>query len=340
MDMREWLKQQRGAGGKRSMPVLSFPAISLMNVSVRTLVSDSDLQARGMQLVAERCPTSASVSMMDLSVEAEAFGCRILVPDDEVPTVVAPLVESRDDVKALSVPSPSSGRTGLYVEAIRKALTRIGDRPVFAGVIGPFSLAGRLMDMNEIMVTCYDDPDMVHETLMKTTDFIAAYAGEYKKAGAHGVVMAEPAAGLLSPELCEEFSSRYVKRIVDAVRGDDFLFIYHNCGNTVPLLDSLLGFAADGYHFGNAVNLEEVLEHVPGDTLVMGNVDPSGVFRMGTPELVRRETLALLERCARYPNFSISSGCDIPPLSPWENIDAYFSAISEFYGQSGGVPAV
>ena len=30
-------------------------------------------------------------------------------------------------------------------------------------------------------------------------------------------------------------------------------------------------------------------------------------------------------------NFVISSGCDIPPLSKWENIDAYFAAIEEYY---------
>jgi uroporphyrinogen decarboxylase len=28
----------------------------------------------------------------------------------------------------------------------------------------------------------------------------------------------------------------------------------------------------------------------------------------------------------------ISSGCDIPPLSPWENIEAFFAAVREFYG--------
>ncbi len=28
-----------------------------------------------------------------------------------------------------------------------------------------------------------------------------------------------------------------------------------------------------------------------------------------------------------YPNFLISSGCDIPPITPWENIDAFFAAV-------------
>jgi uroporphyrinogen decarboxylase len=65
----------------------------------------------------------------------------------------------------------------------------------------------------------------------------------------------------------------------------------------------------------------------------MGNVDPAGVLRMGTPETVREATLSLLNRCAGYPNFVLSSGCDMPPMTPWENIHAFFAASEAFYGE-------
>lgn len=42
-------------------------------------------------------------------------------------------------------------------------------------------------------------------------------------------------------------------------------------------------------------------------------------------------TLDVMEKCCKYPNFVISSGCDIPPLSSWDNIDAFFAAVDEFY---------
>ena len=333
MDMKNWVSQQFGTGRKKSMPVLSFPSISLLDISVRTLVSDPEIQAKGMKMVADRCPTSASVSMMDLSVEAEAFGSEIHVSDDEVPAVIGRLVESEEDADRLAVPAVGAGRTGLYVQAIGKAVKLITDRPVFAGVIGPYSLAGRLMDMSEIMMACYDEPDTVHKLLEKTSAFITSYILEYKKAGANGVVMAEPAAGLLSPDLFGEFSTPYVKKVIEAVKSDDFVFIYHNCGNTIPLRDIMFTLGADGYHLGNAIDMEEMLRGAPEDALIMGNIDPSGMFRLGTPESMRRTTLALLERCSKYPNWAISSGCDIPPLSPWVNIDAYFAAIDEFYSR-------
>ena len=332
MNMQAWLKEQMAADRRRAMPILYFPSIQLMGITVKDLIADSDVQARGMYEIARRCPTAAAVSMMDLSVEAECFGAQIRVTDDEVPTVIGSVVETPEDAEALQVPAFGTGRTGLYVEAISKALKLITDRPIFAGVIGPFSLAGRLMDMTQVMINCYEEPEMVHTTLEKATAFLLSYVKAYKAIGAHGVVIAEPAAGLLSPDFCGEFSSPYIRKIVDAVQDEEFIVIYHNCGDAVSrMVPQILETGAAAYHFGNAVSMEDMLRQMPGDVLTMGNVDPVSAIRNGTPEKVRQDTLSIMDACCKYPNFLISSGCDIPPAAPWENIDAFFAAVEEFY---------
>ena len=227
-----------------------------------------------------------------------------------------------------------SARSGLYVDAIRKAVEIITDRPVLAGIIGPYSLAARLLDVTEIMMLCYDEPDMVHIVLEKATAFLIEYAKAYKAAGANGIVMAEPVAGLLSPALEEEFSSPYVKQIVDAVQDDSFIVVYHNCGDNTPrMTESILATGSAAYHFGNAIDMAAMMAKFPADVVVMGNVDPAGVLRQGNPELVRTATLDVMSKCCSYPNFLISSGCDIPPATPWENVDAFFAAVEEFYGK-------
>ena len=334
-NMKEWLASLKGTGAKKPIPILSFPCVSLLGVTVRELISDSELQAKGMKAVAEKTASAASVSFMDLSLEAECFGARIVVSDEEVPTVKGRIVNDMDEAEALIVPAVGSGRTQIYLDAIKKASAEITDRPVLAGMIGPFSLAARLLDVTEIMMDCYDDPDMVHLVLEKVTEFLCEYAKAYKAAGANGIVMAEPVAGLLSPSLEEEFGSPYVKKIVDAVQTDDFAVIYHNCGDNVPrMLDSILTTGCAAYHFGNSVDLErDIIPKIPSDTVVMGNVDPAGTLRLGTPEKVRTETLALLEKCSKYPNFVLSTGCDVPPMTPWENINAFFAASDEYYGK-------
>ena len=333
--MKKWLDSLNGMDEKKPLPILSFPCVSLLGVTVRELISDSTLQAKGMKAVADRTNAAASVSFMDLSVEAECFGATVVVSDDEVPTVNGRIINDMEEAEALEVPHIGSGRTQIYIDAIKKATELICDRPVLAGMIGPYSLAARLLDVSEIMMDCYDDPDMVHTVLGKVTAFLIEYARAYKAAGANGVVMAEPVAGLLSPTLEEEFSSPYVKKIVDAVQSDDFIVIYHNCGDNVPkMLNSIMTTGCAAYHFGNAVDMErDIIPQVAEDTVVMGNIDPAGTLRMGTPERVREETLALLENCTKYPNFVLSSGCDIPPMTPWKNIDAFFAATDEFYGR-------
>lgn len=332
-NMTNWINDLRGVKSKKPVPVLSFPCVSLLGITVRELISDSDLQAKGMKAIADQTDSAASVSFMDLSVEAECFGAEVCVSDDEVPTVKGRLINDMEEAEELEIPSVGSGRTSIYIDAIKKAAEGINDRPVLAGMIGPFSLAARLFDVSEIMIDCYDDPDMVHLVLDKVTQFLIQYANAYKAVGANGIVMAEPVAGLLSPMLEEEFSAPYVKKIVEAVQDDNFVVIYHNCGPNVPkMLDSILTTGSAAYHFGNAVDMLDIISNVPADTVVMGNIDPAGVLRMGTPDSVRTAVLDLLGRCSVYPNFVLSSGCDIPPLTPWENIHAFFEASNEFYG--------
>lgn len=334
MNMQRWTREIMASDRRKPMPILSFPSIQLTGITVRDLIGSSEAQAQGMAAIAQRCDSAASVSMMDLSVEAECFGSNIMLSDDEIPTVTGAVVASMEDVERLPAPQVGDGRTGIYVEAISKAKELIADRPVFAGVIGPYSLAGRLMDVSQIMMNSIVEPEMVHATLRKSTDFLKKYICAYRDAGADGVIIAEPAAGLLPPDMSLEFSAKYIREIVNALQDETFIIIYHNCGNAVGfMVPEILTTECAAFHFGNAVEMADMLEKMPSDVLTMGNLDPVSVLRNGTPERVRAETLRIMEQCCSYHNFLISSGCDIPPATPWSNLDAFFAAVEEFYNR-------
>ena len=99
----------------------------------------------------------------------------------------------------------------------------------------------------------------------------------------------------------------------------------------IPLLKSIFSIGADAYHFGNATNMVDVLKLAPQNVIIMGNIHPVHQFNYGTPNSMKEAVLALLESCNEYPNFIVSSGCDIHAKSKLENIDAYFETIKQYY---------
>ena len=143
-------------------------------------------------------------------------------------------------------------------------------------------------------------------------------------------IVSDPAAGLLSNDDCLQFSSQYVRQIVNEVQDDWFTVVLHNCGNTGHCTQAMVATGAAAYHFGNKCRMEEVIGEVPPTALAMGNLDPVALFKDGTPQQMYDAATGLLDQMAGHPNFVLSSGCDTPPQTPLENIDAFFAALSEW----------
>ncbi len=327
--MKQWLEKILQAPKAVAVPIMTHPGIDLIGKKVVDAVSDGQVHYQAVKALSERYPSAASTLIMDLTVEAEAFGAPIVMPENEIPSVSGRLVSNAEEVEALAVPPLSAGRVPQYLMANMLSARNITERPVFAGCIGPFSLAGRLYDMNEIMMGIYIEPDVMHLLLEKCTTFLINYCQAIKKTGVAGVMMAEPASGLLSDEDAMQFSTQYVKRVVDAVQDDDFTLVLHNCGNTGHCTHSMVASGARALHFGNMIDMEQVMAEVPSDIVVMGNLDPVSIFKQASPEKVFAETSSLLAKMKPYKNFVLSSGCDLPPEVPFVNLDAFFQALDE-----------
>lgn len=328
--MRNWIYQILNNHEKIAIPIMTHPGIEMIGKKVKDAVQDGKVHAQAIKKLNEVYPVAAKTVIMDLTLEAEAFGCKIEFQEDDMPHIIGRLVSSADEIEKLKVPDLNAGRIQEYITANRLTVEGSTDKPVLAGVIGPFSLAGRLYDMSEIMVACYIEPEAIFCLLEKCTTFIMNYCRELKRIGCSGVVIAEPAAGLLSNEDCQIFSSDYVKQIVDTVQDDSFLVVLHNCGNNGHCTGAMLNTGANAYHFGNAIDMVETLQICPKDKLIMGNVDPVGVMKMFSPEEVKAYVSELLGKTADFKNFVLSTGCDLPPHIPSENISAFFEALNEF----------
>ncbi|HTX78937.1 MAG TPA: uroporphyrinogen decarboxylase family protein [Longilinea sp.] len=315
-----------------AMPIGIYAGLEITGASVRRAIIEIDAQAQAALALHEALGTAVLLTGMDLSPEAEIFGSRIRVSDTEVPTVVGRLVTSLEEIKALPVPRVGAGRTRVYLEAVRR-LAVVGSRegiPLLGGMIGPFSLAARLFGVSEALEVSATDPGCLAALLEKVTPFLADYALAFRQAGAAGVIMAEPAAGLLSPRGLGQFSALYVKRIVDAAQTDDFSIVLHNCGAKLVHLEKTLESGAAIYHFGAPMDLPAALKAVDGKVILSGNLDPTAVFYSGTPETVRTQARALLDAAQPYPRFFMSSGCDLPPGTPVANIRAFLDTVASY----------
>ena len=332
--MHQWIADLISSPRRSALPIMTSPGIPLIGAAPPDVFRSGKLQAEVVVALAAETPQAAAVlTMMDLSIEAEAFGVPVKYSDEENPTTVGAVVDDLAGIEKLSIPQVGSARTAECLLAAKLCAETITDRPTLGGLIGPFSLAGRLADMSKMMLWTATEPTTVHALLEKTTTFLIEYAKAFKASGCNGLIMAEPAAGLISPKMSQEFSANYVRRVVDAVQDETFTFILHNCGKTEKMIGAMLSTGVSALSVGNVVDICKILPQVPANVPVMGNLDPAGLFRLGTPDAMYEAATALLDRTAEFPNFVLSSGCDIPPGTPLENVRTFFRALADWNGK-------
>jgi uroporphyrinogen decarboxylase len=118
-----------------------------------------------------------------------------------------------------------------------------------------------------------------------------------------------------------------VRRIVEAVQTEDFSLILHNCGARLVHLPKVLESGAEIYHFGAPMDIAAALEQVDEQIILCGNLDPTAVFFSGTEVEVEQQTLDLMNATRPYRNFIASSGCDLPPGVPIQNMDMFYRVV-------------
>jgi uroporphyrinogen decarboxylase len=315
-----------GSAQRLAMPIAVYPGLALTGARVIDVVSNARAQVETQAALYARYQSPFLLSAMDLSAEAEAFGCTILISEMELPAVTGHLVTNREQAQRLAIPKPGDRRTAVHLEAVRGLRAMANGLLVLGGCIGPFSLAARLVGVSAALELTLADPDLMRAVLEKSAAFLVDYLRAIRSAGADGVMIAEPAAGLLSPRGLAAFSSAYLKTMAAAVADNHFALVLHNCGARLVHLPAMLETGLKSFHFGTPMDVVVALEKVPSDVVVCGNLDPAGVFCQLSAHEVAARTTSLLTATANRRNFVLSSGCDLPSGTPLDNLDAFFAA--------------
>ncbi|MCE5313566.1 MAG: uroporphyrinogen decarboxylase family protein [Armatimonadota bacterium] len=314
----------KNAGRQLAAPLSGFPGTELTNTTVAQNLTDGSVQAATLIALNKALSFDIIFPMMDLTVETEALGATVNWETDEMPTIHGISVETKEAADALVIPEIGEGnRLNIYVDVCREMRNAFPDKLVWGYVLGPFSIAGRLMGMTEIAIGVKLEPETVRVVLAKANALLKKYIGALLDTGVDGVMILEPASGMLREDDANEFSNAYVKELVDLIKSRGRTPALHNCGNITHMIESLCATGIEALHVGSVTDPYEIYPRLPENVVLMGNIDPTEVLRFGTPETVCVQTRRLLDRMADCDRFIISSGCDVAPGTSIENMKTF-----------------
>lgn len=313
----------KGWGRQMVIPLMGFPGIQLNGSTLKQNTFNWGTQFSTIFALERRFHPDGMFFFMDLSVEASALGLPVRFPLDESPSVEQHLVRTTADLAHFANNDIlSDGRVAVYVETMR-LMSRYMDTLNGGYVIGPFSLAGLLMGASEAAMASMTDPALLHAVLRFCSGVISRYARALARAGADMIAILEPSASFLSPALFREFPLRYLQEIINTL---DCVPILHVCGQTTHLLEPMVETGAQGLSLDSMVDFPSAAKRVPEDVVLIGNLDTVQVMNQLSPNQVYAIARDLIAAMEPYPNFILSSACDLPAETPLENIHAMIDA--------------
>jgi len=311
-------------------PLVGFPGVRITGSTIKLAQQNYGEHFKALKALSETFKPDMIFPLMDLSVEANALGRYTVFPKEDSATVVKDSFFSDEIEKFESIDMSSDSRVLSYVETLR--LMKYGLSPsIFRGayVTGPYTLAALLMGAEEAAISTILNPNELHKVCNLATKKILDYVELLISSGAQAICILEPSGMMLGPEHFEQFSAKYVQTISEVCKSSEVVSVYHICGNSMHLVEKMCEANVDALSLDSTetgVNLPAVAERISKDISIIGNISPIGSILRGKKDDVCKDVINLLKTMEPYPNFILSTGCDLPQETPLENILAFMEA--------------
>lgn len=317
-------------GRRLVAPLVGFPGCNLTGFSMKVAQQNHEVHYSCINELVKLIKPDIAFMLMDLSVEANALGLPVRFPTDQTSSVELHPVDKPEQLENYHrINILRDSRIESYIRTIEMMKIGLPEHVLVAGyVIGPLTLAGLLRSAQSVAMDSILNTEFLHQLCRFSTDIIQKYAAAQINAGADIICVLEPTAMMFGPQQFTEFSGNYIKNIMESYKYDNVDTIYHICGNTMHLLEEIssIGVAAISLDAPeNGIDMVKAAKMVPQNVSVMGNVSPA-LLTYSNPQDVHKATKELLEKMKDYPNFIISTGCDVPQSAPIENIKAFMAA--------------
>jgi uroporphyrinogen decarboxylase len=263
---------------------------------------------------------------MDTVTLAGAVGVPVDFPVDEPARTHHGNLENMEQVKGLKpVRIENYKYVQVWLEAVRLLKAYFKDEIFIRGNCdqAPFSLASMMRGVQNWMIDLMmEEESLITELLEYCTDVTCRFIRLMAQTGADMVSNGDSPAGpeMIPPDMYEKYALPYEKKAADTARSLGLPYALHICGNTEIILDLMLQTGADAFELDYKTDAQVVFNRYRDKATLIGNIDPSGVLALGSPELVRKKTLELLDIYSRSNRFILNAGCAIPSTTPSVNL--------------------
>lgn len=307
--------------------VMAFAA-KYIGVSYKTFVTDYKVLCEAMLRCHEDFKLDVLSAISDPVREAEAFGAKVIFPENSVPYVREPLIKDICNISFLKISEPSKcNRMNDRLMAIYHMAQKAKKECAVQGWIeGGFAEACDIRGINNIMTDIIDEPNAVEELLGICTEQAIKFAIAQIEAGADIIGVGDAAASLIGPVMYEQFALPYEKKIIDAIHNAGAKAKIHICGNINSILELVATTNADIVDCDWMVDFKKASDVFSSKISPCGNFDPVSILLSGSVKDVK----AAVEKCLSETggNSIIAAGCEVPRETPFNNLLEIFNTIS------------
>ncbi len=328
-----WMMRQAG----RYLP--EYRATRQVAGSFMDLCRNKELACEVTLQPLERFPLDAAILFSDILTIPDAMGLGLRFETGEGPVIDNP-VRTMADAKKLFVPDMASD-LGYVMDAVSTIRKELNGRVPLIGFSGsPWTLATYMVEGGssktyaKIKAMMFDQPATLHHILDVLADSVIAYLNAQIQSGAQAVQIFDTWGGVLTPRDYNEFSLRYMHKIVDGLIRD-----YD--GRKVPVilftkgggqwLEAMADTGADALGLDWTTNIDEARARVGDRVALQGNMDPCILY--ASPERIRQEVATILEQYGHGTGHIFNLGHGIHPEINPEHAGAFITAVTELSGQ-------
>jgi uroporphyrinogen decarboxylase len=248
------------------------------------------------------------------------------------------LIKHDDDIELIRkyMPWPK-----LDLAEVRGLYDEIGDSGILRGFVwgdqaGCWQHACCLMDVTEMIMRCFDQPDWVHELLGILLEKKLASI-EYMKGAPFDLVETGGGAAsstVISPDLHAEFCLPYDRKMHGALHNIGLRATYHTCGGTVGIEEHIVANGCDASEtlapksIGGNQEPWEFADKIARRVALIGGIDQFNVATEGTPELIREKVFKAFQKVGPNGGY-ICSLSDHFFDAPVDNLRAFAEAARE-----------